>query len=165
MVAKQASTSKNSSSPPSSSPASSAPVETPTFNSYKRTMLFRIKSDVRNALRQASLCSEFERKLNVTKSITKKKPKMPPSAFFIHREDFRKEFHEQNPDVKSRASEFGKACGEKWKTMTYEEKVKYYDIAIQKMAEFEIAMKDYRENKESGEYEDSDEDSDSDDYY
>ncbi|CAI0452119.1 unnamed protein product [Linum tenue] len=143
MVAKQASTSKNSSSPPSSSPASSAPVETPTYNSY----------------------SEFERKLNVTKSITKKKPKMPPCAFFFYMEDFRKEFHEQNPDVKSRAREFSKACGEKWKRMTYEEKVKYYDIAIQKMAEFEIAMKDYTENKESGEYEDSDEDSDSDDYY
>ncbi|KAK8594702.1 hypothetical protein V6N13_015622 [Hibiscus sabdariffa] len=35
-------------------------------------------------------------------------------------EDFRKEFQEQNPDIKS-MRDIGKACGEKWKTMTYEE--------------------------------------------
>ncbi|KAJ6757459.1 HIGH MOBILITY GROUP B PROTEIN 12-RELATED [Salix koriyanagi] len=58
------------------------------------------------------------------------------------REDFRKEFQEQNPDVKS-MREVGKACGEKWKTMTYEEKVKYYDIATEKRAEFDRAMSEY----------------------
>ncbi|KAJ6297022.1 hypothetical protein OIU77_006166 [Salix suchowensis] len=57
-------------------------------------------------------------------------------------EDFRKEFQEQNPDVKS-MREVGKACGEKWKTMTYEEKVKYYDIATEKRAEFDRAMSEY----------------------
>eukprot|EP00256_Glycine_max_P070750 XP_025985345.1 uncharacterized protein LOC100807979 isoform X2 [Glycine max] len=40
------------------------------------------------------------------------KPKKSP-------EDFRKEFQEQNPDIKS-MYDIGKACGEKWKTMTYE---------------------------------------------
>ncbi|KAB5512332.1 hypothetical protein DKX38_029360 [Salix brachista] len=39
--------------------------------------------------------------------------------------------------------EVGKACGEKWKTMTYEEKVKYYDIATEKRAEFDRAMSEY----------------------
>ncbi|KAJ6926947.1 hypothetical protein NC651_011141 [Populus alba x Populus x berolinensis] len=51
------------------------------------------------------LGSENERR---TKSKTKKnkkfdakKPKKPPTAFFYFLEDFRKEFQEQNPDVKS----------------------------------------------------------------
>ncbi|KAG5224373.1 high mobility group protein [Salix suchowensis] len=71
------------------------------------------------------------------------------------REDFRKEFQEQNPDVKS-MREVGKACGEKWKTMTYEEKVKYYDIATEKRAEFDRAMSEYIRREESGEDEDLD---------
>lgn len=45
----------------------------------------------------------------------------------------------------------GKACGEKWKTMTYEEKVKYYDIATQKRAEFDRAMAEYTRRKKVGE--------------
>ncbi|XP_022715571.1 high mobility group B protein 14-like isoform X2 [Durio zibethinus] len=46
-------------------------------------------------------------------------PKKPPTAFFYFLEDFRKEFQEQNPGIKS-MRDIGKACGEKWKTMTYE---------------------------------------------
>ncbi|KAE9462030.1 hypothetical protein C3L33_06083, partial [Rhododendron williamsianum] len=111
-----------------------------------------------------------------------KKPKKPPTAFFYFlyfelaamvksvdalllgssarpsREDFRKEFQEQNPDVKS-MRDIGKACGEKWKTMTYEvcasavvrEKVQYYDIATEKRAEFDRATTEYNRRKESGE--------------
>ncbi|XP_022146671.1 high mobility group B protein 14 isoform X2 [Momordica charantia] len=52
------------------------------------------------------------------------KPKKPPTAFFYFLDDFRKEFQEQNPDVKS-MRDVGKACGEKWKTMT-----KKYNIMI-----------------------------------
>ncbi|XP_054778128.1 high mobility group B protein 3-like [Prosopis cineraria] len=74
------------------------------------------------------------------------------------REDFRKEFQEQNPDVKS-MRDIGKACGEKWKTMTYEEKVQYYDIATEKRAEFDRAMIEYNMKMESGEYEETDEES------
>ncbi|KAG2684799.1 hypothetical protein I3760_10G092300 [Carya illinoinensis] len=74
-------------------------------------------------------------------------------------EDFRKDFQEQNPNVKS-MRDIGKACGEKWKTMTYEEKVQYYDIATGKRAEFDKAMADYIKKKESGEDIES-EDSDS----
>ncbi|KAL3002905.1 hypothetical protein AAZX31_08G080700 [Glycine max] len=40
------------------------------------------------------------------------KPKKSPK-------DLHKEFQEQNPDIKS-MYDIGKACGEKWKTMTYE---------------------------------------------
>ncbi|KAL8103475.1 hypothetical protein AgCh_027894 [Apium graveolens] len=47
------------------------------------------------------------------------KPKKPPTAFFYYLEDFRKGFQEENPEVKS-MRDVGKACGEKWKTMSYE---------------------------------------------
>ncbi|GAA0152612.1 hypothetical protein LIER_11047 [Lithospermum erythrorhizon] len=78
------------------------------------------------------------------------KPKKPPTAFFYFLEDFRKGFQEDNPNVKS-MRDIGKACGEKWKTMTYEEKVQYYDIATEKRAEFDIAMAEFNKKKESGE--------------
>ncbi|KAF3449909.1 hypothetical protein FNV43_RR05988 [Rhamnella rubrinervis] len=87
-----------------------------------------------------------------------KKPKKPPTAFFFFLEDFRKEFQEKNPGVKS-MRDVGKACGEKWKTMTYEEKVQYYDVATEKRAEFDRAMAEYIKRKESGEDQETDEDS------
>uniref|UniRef100_A0A803QES5 HMG box domain-containing protein n=1 Tax=Cannabis sativa TaxID=3483 RepID=A0A803QES5_CANSA len=68
----------------------------------------------------------------------------------VVKEDFRKVFQEQNPDVKS-MRDIGKACGVKWKTMTYEEKVQYYDIATEKRAAFDSAMAEYISKKESGE--------------
>ncbi|ESR62903.1 hypothetical protein CICLE_v10017037mg [Citrus x clementina] len=92
-----------------------------------------------------------------------KMPKKPPTAFFYFLEDFRKGFQEQNPDIKSMRA-IGKACGEKWKTMTYEEKVKYYDIATEKRAEFDRAMADYIKRKENGKVENSEEDSEFDGY-
>ncbi|KAK4440146.1 High mobility group B protein 14 [Sesamum alatum] len=89
------------------------------------------------------------------------KPKKPPTAFFYFLEDFRKEYQEQNPDVKS-MRDIGKACGEKWKTMTYEEKVHYYDIATEKRAEFDEAMANFIKRKESGEFDEADSDFDDD---
>ncbi|KAL1560424.1 High mobility group B protein 14 [Salvia divinorum] len=83
------------------------------------------------------------------------KPKKPPTAFFYFLEDFRKEYRDANPDIKS-MRDIGKACGEKWKTMTYEEKVKYYDIATEKRAEFDIAMTNFTKKKESGEFDEDD---------
>ncbi|KAF3451176.1 hypothetical protein FNV43_RR07268 [Rhamnella rubrinervis] len=71
---------------------------------------------------------------------------------------FSKEFQEKNPGVKS-MRDVGKACGEKWKTMTYEEKVQYYDVATEKRAEFDRAMAEYIKRKESGEDQETDEDS------
>ncbi|KAD1358624.1 hypothetical protein E3N88_42951 [Mikania micrantha] len=90
------------------------------------------------------------------------KPKKPPTAFFYFLEDFRKEFQEQNPDIKS-MREIGKACGEKWKIMTYEEKVQYYDVATEKRAKFEKALADYVKKKENREYEELDSDPEYDD--
>ncbi|KAL4198850.1 hypothetical protein AMTRI_Chr03g142090 [Amborella trichopoda] len=66
-------------------------------------------------------------------------------------EYFKKGYQEQNPHVKS-MRDIGKACGVKWKAMSYEEKVEYYDIATEKRAEFEKAMAAYVERRESGEY-------------
>ncbi|KAL7089331.1 hypothetical protein ACP275_13G180800 [Erythranthe tilingii] len=89
------------------------------------------------------------------------KPKKPPTAFFYFLEDFRKEYQEQNPDVKS-MRDVGKACGEKWKTMAYEEKVHYYDIATEKRADFDTAMADFIKRKENGEFDEDDSDFDDD---
>ncbi|XP_077249532.1 HMG-box (high mobility group) DNA-binding family protein [Tasmannia lanceolata] len=78
------------------------------------------------------------------------KPKKPPTAFFYFLEDFRKGYQEEHPEVKS-MRDIGKACGEKWKTMTFEEKVQYYDTATEKRQEFEEATAAYVKRKESGE--------------
>ncbi|KAJ1688365.1 hypothetical protein LUZ63_019755 [Rhynchospora breviuscula] len=85
------------------------------------------------------------------------KPKKPPTAFFFYLEDFRKTFQQENPTVKS-MREIGKACGDKWKTLSFEEKVAYYDIATEKRAEFERAMTEYIKRKENGELSDESED-------
>ncbi|KMZ65179.1 High mobility group B protein 2 [Zostera marina] len=85
-----------------------------------------------------------------------KKPKKPPTAFFYFLADFRKSFKEQNPDVKT-MREIGKACGEKWNTMIFDEKVAYYDIATEKRAAFEKAISEYIKKKESGEESESEE--------
>ncbi|KAG7567323.1 High mobility group box domain [Arabidopsis thaliana x Arabidopsis arenosa] len=50
-----------------------------------------------------------------------KKPKRPPSAFFVFLEDFRKEFNLANPNNKS-VTTVGKAAGARWKSMTEEDK-------------------------------------------
>ncbi|KAL0352874.1 UNVERIFIED_CONTAM: High mobility group B protein 14 [Sesamum angustifolium] len=74
------------------------------------------------------------------------KPKKPPTAFFYFLEDFRKEYQEQNPDVKSMR----------------DEKVHYYDIATEKRAEFDVAMANFIKRKESGEFDEADSDFDDD---
>ncbi|RWR96175.1 high mobility group B protein 14 [Cinnamomum micranthum f. kanehirae] len=101
-------------------------------------------------------------KKKVTKSNDSNKPKKPPTAFFYFLVDFRKGYQEEHPEVKS-MRDIGKACGEKWKTMTFEEKVQYYDIATEKRADFEKAMIEYVKRQESGE--DMEKESDESDIY
>ncbi|KAM0932745.1 putative chromatin remodeling & transcriptional activation HMG family [Dioscorea sansibarensis] len=98
-----------------------------------------------------------EARRSLAVKVDTKKPKKPPTAFFYFLEDFRKTFKEENPDVKS-MREIGKACGEKWKTMPFGEKVKYYDIATEKRAEFEKAMAEFMKRKENGEESEESED-------
>ncbi|XP_057996561.1 high mobility group B protein 14 [Hevea brasiliensis] len=88
--------------------------------------------------------------------IDTKRPKKSPTAFFFffmyvenHQYCLSEDFQEQNPDVKS-MRDIGKACGEKWKTMSYEDKVKYYDIAMEKRAVFDKAMAEYIKKRSKG---------------
>ncbi|KAE8671822.1 High mobility group B protein 14 [Hibiscus syriacus] len=165
-MAKKASKSKND----LSSSTSVASAKSPSTASNHQMVLRMKSSDKMKKIAQGSAVGEKETRPKSrlkSKQQQKKKtkvdakmPKKPPTAFFYYcEEDFRKEFQEQNPDTKS-MRDIGKACGEKWKTMTYEEKVKYYDIATEKRAEFDRAMAEYNKRKESGEDEETEDDSD-----
>ncbi|XP_076906188.1 high mobility group B protein 14-like [Bidens hawaiensis] len=145
-------------------PSSSATAESPTTTPHThRKMALRPRPTV--TMKEKEISTEKKRpKMGANKNKKKKlddanKPKKPPTAFFYFLEDFRKEFQEQNPNVRS-MREIGKACGDKWKIMTYEEKVQYYDIATEKRAKFEKALADYVKKQENGEYDKSDDDSD-----
>ncbi|XP_058095292.1 high mobility group B protein 14 [Magnolia sinica] len=114
-----------------------------------------------NKNKQIAKVQSKPKKKAVKKKIDERnKPKKPPTAFFYFLEDFRKVYQEEHPEVKS-MRDIGKACGEKWKTMIFEEKVQYYDIATEKRAEFDKAMTEYIKRKESGE----DEELEESDYY
>ncbi|XVF87190.1 hypothetical protein PTKIN_Ptkin18bG0099300 [Pterospermum kingtungense] len=145
--------------------------ESSTTPASNERMVLRVKSrEKMKRSAEQSVVSEREKrsksksrpkpKKKKSSKIDAKMPKKPPTAFFYFLEDFRKEFQEQNPDIKS-MRDIGKACGEKWKTMTYDEKVKYYDIATEKRAEFDRAMAEYIKRKESGEDLETEDDSDS----
>lgn len=82
-------------------------------------------------------------------------PKRPPTAFFIFMDDFRKSFKEANPDCKS-VSTVAKEGGEKWKSMTEEEKQPYVDRAAELKAEYEKALES---NDDGAENEDGEENS------
>ncbi|KAI4298245.1 hypothetical protein L6164_031826 [Bauhinia variegata] len=157
-MAKKAERSRKS---PSSPRASSASART-SASASKDKLVLRVKSNdrMKRPVRQTNSAKKPKAKLKKNqKKLQAKKPKKPPTAFFYFLEDFRKQFQEENPDVKS-MRDIGKACGEKWKTMTYEEKVQYYDVATEKRAEFDGAMLEFNKRMESGETEEE-EDSDS----
>ncbi|TQD88115.1 hypothetical protein C1H46_026318 [Malus baccata] len=138
-----------------------------------REMVLKVQQSEgkRRSARLSSINSEGKRIVSVKKTKTKQKkksarldskiPKKPPTAFFYFLEDYRKDFQEQNPGVKQ-MREIGKAGGEKWNTMAYEEKVQYYDIATEKRAEFEKAMAEYAQRKDSGEDEETEDDEEED---
>ncbi|KAL6206836.1 hypothetical protein ACLB2K_024082 [Fragaria x ananassa] len=154
----------------SQEPLSSSSTKTPEEASTRRMVLRVRQSEATKRLASLVIDEEKEKRVvSVKRSKTKQKkkgakvdpkmPKKPPTAFFYFLEDFRKEFQEQNPDIKTMRV-VGKACGEKWKTMSYEEKVKYYDIAMAKRAEFDEAMSEYIKRKESGEGDETEDDED-----
>ncbi|KAG5029218.1 hypothetical protein AAZX31_05G118800 [Glycine max] len=124
-------------------------------------LVLRIKSNegTKRSVRQTNSRKKLKAKQKKNKQkFDAMKPRKPPTAFFYFLEDFRKEFQEQNPDVKS-MRDIGKACGEKWKTMTYEEKVQYYDIATKKREEFDSAMAEFNKKMENGEFDETDDES------
>lgn len=65
-------------------------------------------------------------------------PKRPQTAFFLFMDDFRKTYKEENPDSKG-GKEVAKEGGEKWKSMTDEEKKPYMDKAAELKAEYDKA--------------------------
>ncbi|KAF3335349.1 high mobility group B protein 7-like protein [Carex littledalei] len=84
------------------------------------------------------------------KSKDSSKRKRPPTAFFVFMDDFRKEFKEANPDNKKVAL-VAKEGGEKWKSMTEEEKKPYIEKAAQLKAEYENAVEEENDADNDGE--------------
>ncbi|KAK8569676.1 hypothetical protein V6N13_046724 [Hibiscus sabdariffa] len=68
-------------------------------------------------------------------------PKRPPTAFFLFMGDFRKSYKEANPDAKG-VTGVAKEGGEKWKSMSDEEKKCYIDKAAELKAEYEKLLEE-----------------------
>lgn len=75
--------------------------------------------------------------------------KRPLTAFFLFMDDFRKTYKEENPDSKG-GKEVAKEGGEKWKSMTDEEKKPYQDKAAELKAEYEKALESNNAEDEDG---------------
>ncbi|GAB2233575.1 hypothetical protein Droror1_Dr00002801 [Drosera rotundifolia] len=96
--------------------------------------------------KKSSSSSSSEPKLKkrkLTKSKDPNMPKRPVTAFFLFMEDFRKTYKEEHPEKKGGAV-VAKEGGEKWKSMTEEEKQAYIDRAAELKAEYEKAMETYQ---------------------
>ncbi|XP_023545143.1 high mobility group B protein 1-like [Cucurbita pepo subsp. pepo] len=76
------------------------------------------------------------------------KPKRPPSAFFVFLEEFRQEYKRENPNVKA-VSAVGKAGGQRWQSLTHDEKAPYEAKAAKRKAEYEKLMRAYDSKKAS----------------
>ncbi|XP_051114756.1 HMG1/2-like protein [Andrographis paniculata] len=77
------------------------------------------------------------------------KPKRPASAFFVFMEEFRKTYKEKHPNNKSVAA-VGKAGGEKWKSMSDEEKAPYIAKADKRKSEYEKNLQAYNKKLADG---------------
>ncbi|XWS59952.1 hypothetical protein CRYUN_Cryun08bG0166400 [Craigia yunnanensis] len=76
------------------------------------------------------------------------RPKRPPSAFFVFLEEFRATFKREHPNVKA-VSAVGKAAGEKWKSMSVDEKSVYEAKAAKRKTDYEKQMNHYNKKQES----------------
>ncbi|XP_042007590.1 HMG1/2-like protein [Salvia splendens] len=83
------------------------------------------------------------------------KPKRPPSAFFVFMEDFRKQYKEKHPSNKSVAA-VGKAGGDRWKSLSEEEKAPYVAEAGKRKEAYERNMEAYNRKLAGGADDDSD---------
>ncbi|XP_042387592.1 DNA-binding protein MNB1B-like [Zingiber officinale] len=73
----------------------------------------------------------------------------PQSAFFIFMEEFRKTFKEKNPNNKS-VTAVAKAGGDKWKSLTEEEKAPYVAKAAKLKADYTKTMTAYNKGQSGG---------------
>ncbi|KAG2662842.1 hypothetical protein I3760_16G001200 [Carya illinoinensis] len=76
-------------------------------------------------------------------------PKRPPTAFFLFMDDFRKAYKEAHPDSKD-VKVVAKEGGEKWRTLTEEEKKVYQDKASDLKTEYEQALENHNAEDEDG---------------
>ncbi|MED6110975.1 hypothetical protein PIB30_117842 [Stylosanthes scabra] len=111
-------------------------------------------SQAKKSERKRSKSSEPKAKRSKVEKTKKEKdpnkPKRPPTAFFVFMDDFRKTFKEANPDSKD-VKRVGKEGGEKWRSMTDEEKKPYLDKAAELKAEYGKAMESYNAAEAEGE--------------
>ncbi|KAF8050390.1 hypothetical protein N665_1979s0009 [Sinapis alba] len=95
---------------------------------------------------------------NKKSSAASNKPKRPLTAFFIFMNDFRKIFKEENPS--SNVKDVAKQGGEKWKSLTEEEKKVYLDKAAELKAEYNKSLEsndaDEKEEDEEKQSDDGD---------
>ncbi|GLT87150.1 hypothetical protein SLE2022_052490 [Rubroshorea leprosula] len=75
-------------------------------------------------------------------------PKRPPTAFFVFMDEFRKLLKEANSNTKA-GKEVSKEGGEKWKSMSDEEKKPYFDKAAELKAEYEKSLASNNEDNEN----------------
>ncbi|XP_060205402.1 HMG1/2-like protein [Lycium barbarum] len=106
-------------------------------------------------LRRSNRGKSEDDKLSVKKSRTvettkkAKGPKRPLSAFFVFMEEFRMEYKEKHPDNKS-VGVVGKAGGEKWRSLSDEEKAPYQAKAEEMKAEYQKNKQDYNNKHQAG---------------
>ncbi|CAL9127771.1 unnamed protein product [Musa acuminata var. zebrina] len=100
-----------------------------------------------SAKKGSERASKKPRKLKAAKDPNK--PKRPPSAFFVFMKEFRKSFKEKNPNNKS-VSVVGKAGGDKWKSMSEDEKVPYVTKAAKLKTEYAKKLATYNNNQSGG---------------
>ncbi|XP_042451230.1 HMG1/2-like protein [Zingiber officinale] len=77
------------------------------------------------------------------------KPKRPPSAFFVFMEEFRKTYKEKHPNNKSVAV-VGKAGGDKWKSLSEDEKAPYVAKAAKLKSDYTKTMAAYNKGQSGG---------------
>ncbi|XP_039021637.1 high mobility group B protein 3-like isoform X2 [Hibiscus syriacus] len=99
----------------------------------------------------ASRADKIDQKRSKNVTSAKKdpnKPKRPATAFFVFLEEFRTIYKQEHPKVKA-VSAVGKAGGEKWKSMSNEEKAPYKAKAAKRKLEYEKLMADYNKKQET----------------
>ncbi|KAL9171851.1 hypothetical protein ABFS82_03G007000 [Erythranthe guttata] len=105
------------------------------------------KADSRKADSRLAVKKQTKKERNAAKDPNK--PKRAPSAFFVFMEDFRQQYKEKHPGNKSVAV-VGKAGGDKWKSLTDEEKAPYIAKAGKRKEEYERKMEAYNKKLAGG---------------
>ncbi|KAL0366495.1 UNVERIFIED_CONTAM: HMG1/2-like protein [Sesamum radiatum] len=111
------------------------------------------KADSRKADSRLAVKKQTKKEKKAAKDPNK--PKRPPSAFFVFMEDFRKQYKEKHPNNKSVAA-VGKAGGDKWKSLSDEEKAPFVAKAEKRKEEYERKMEAYNRKLAGGGDDESD---------